>query len=60
MATIKPAAVVIKALEIPAASSAALVMPEPMKELKISIMPSTVPSKPSNGAIPAMVPRALR
>src|SRR5690606_21380835 len=60
IATIRPAAVVIKALAIPPASCGALAMPEPMNELKISIMPSTVPSKPSKGAIPAIVPRALR
>ncbi|MNP73472.1 hypothetical protein D3C76_1701910 [compost metagenome] len=51
---------VIKALEIPPASTEALVvMPLPVNALKISIMPNTVPSKPSNGAMAAMVPRAL-
>ncbi|MCY1452117.1 hypothetical protein D9M71_690190 [compost metagenome] len=58
--TIKPAAVVISALEIPPANTAALVpMPVPMKALKISIMPNTVPSRPSNGAMAAIVPSAL-
>ncbi|MNN98039.1 hypothetical protein D3C81_2173320 [compost metagenome] len=58
--TIRPAAVVINALEIPPASTEALVViPEPVNALKISIMPSTVPSRPSNGAMAAIVPRAL-
>ncbi|MNJ60315.1 hypothetical protein D3C77_560370 [compost metagenome] len=56
----RPAAVVISALAIPPASCGALAMPEPMKALKISIIPSTVPSRPSNGAMPAIVPSALR
>src|SRR5690606_22037092 len=60
IATNRPAAVVIRALEIPPASTAALAMLAPMKALKMSIMPSTVPSRPSSGATPAMVPRALR
>src|SRR5690606_8222466 len=58
--TNRPAAVVISALEIPPASCAALDMLLPMKALKMSIMPSTVPSRPSSGAMPAMVPKALR
>ncbi|MNJ02042.1 hypothetical protein D3C73_1618540 [compost metagenome] len=58
--TIRPAAVVTRALEIPPASTAALaVICEPMKALKMSIMPSTVPSRPSSGAMAAMVPSVL-
>src|SRR5690606_7428601 len=60
MPTIRPAAVVIRAFEMPPASKGALAIPEPMKALKISIIPSTVPSRPSRGAMPAMVPSALR
>ncbi|MNW02122.1 hypothetical protein D3C71_1978620 [compost metagenome] len=60
MATIRPAAVVTRALAIPPASTGALAMPFSMKPPKISIMPITVPSRPSNGAMAAMVPRALR
>lgn len=58
--TIRPEAVVTSALEIPPARTAGLVVIcVPMNELKMSIMPSTVPSKPSNGAMAAMVPKVL-
>src|SRR5690606_19886611 len=60
MPTIRPAAVVMSAFEIPEASNGALAIPAPMNALKISIIPSTVPRRPSNGAMPAMVPSALR
>jgi len=58
-ATIRPKAVLYKATEMPCASSAGAAPPA-FCEPKISIMPTTVPNRPSNGLIEAMVPRVVR
>src|SRR5690606_16591297 len=60
MATVRPAAVVINALEIPPASSAAFPDPSPMMAVQPSIMPTTLPSRPSIGVMAAMVPSVFR
>ena len=64
MATIRPNAVLYSATEMPCASCAGLPpgAPPPVGacEPKISIMPITVPSRPSSGAAEAMVASALR
>jgi hypothetical protein len=60
MAMIRPNAVLYSATEMPCASSCGLDPPLGACEPKISIMPTTVPSRPSSGAAAAMVPSALR
>src|SRR5690606_11424163 len=60
MATVRPAAVVISALEMPPASTAVLPVPWTITAVNTSIMPMTVPSRPSRGVIAATVPRVLR
>src|SRR6218665_1056769 len=67
MATISPNAVLYSAVEMPCASMAGLLppiawpmSPGPACEPKISIIPITVPSRPSKGAAEAMVARAGR
>jgi hypothetical protein len=60
MAMISPKAVLYSAMEMPCASAAGLLTPVGACEPKISIMPTTVPSRPSSGAAAAMVPSALR
>ncbi|MNR64079.1 hypothetical protein D3C85_1865980 [compost metagenome] len=59
MATIRPKAVLYSATEMPCASARGSVPPGAC-EPKISIMPITVPSRPSSGAIAAMVPSMVR
>ena len=54
------AAVVIKACEIPPASTFASPTPLIMMTENTLIIPMTVPSKPSKGEIPAIVPRVFK
>src|SRR5690606_31756417 len=51
IATLRPAAVVISAVEIPPARRPASPLPCTMITENTSIMPNTVPSRPSSGAI---------
>jgi hypothetical protein len=60
MAMISPAAVVISAWAMPAASPSARPDPAVATTPKIWIMPSTVPRRPSSGAPPTMVASAPR
>ena len=60
MATVRPAAVVISASDIPPAKAFALPVPCNIISLNTLIMPTTVPSKPIKGVIAAMVPNVLR
>ncbi len=60
IATVKPAAVVISASEIPPASTLGLPTPLAVIAAKTLTMPITVPSKPSNGEIAAIVPSGFR
>ena len=60
IATLMPAAVVIRASEMPPASWFGSPVPSRRMTLKTSIMPMTVPRRPSRGAIPATVPSAVR
>ena len=60
MATVRPAAVVISASEMPPASTAGLPTPSVVIAVNERIMPDTVPSKPSSGEIAAIVPSGFR
>ena len=60
IAAASPAAVVMSALDIPPANTAALPVPSPTSSANTSIMPMTVPSSPNSGLIEAMVPSAVR
>jgi hypothetical protein len=60
IAMIRPNAVLYSAMEMPWASIDGLLPPVGACEPKISIMPITVPSRPSSGAAVAMVPNVFR
>src|SRR5690554_7929050 len=57
MATLRPAAVVIRASEIPPARLPALPTPASWISANTLIIPITVPNRPSSGVMVAMVPR---
>src|SRR5438552_360469 len=59
IATIKPNAVLYNATEMPCASWIGF-EPAAVCEPKISIMPTTVPNRPSNGDIAGIVPSVVR
>jgi len=59
IATIRPYAVLYRATEMPWASTAGE-FPDAVSAPKISIMPITVPNRPSSGLTEAMVPRVVR
>src|ERR1700681_1286671 len=59
-ATNRPAAVVISASETPAATTAGVELPLRAMSSKARMMPSTVPNRPTNGAMTAMVPMTPR
>ena len=56
MAIVNPAAVVIRASEMPPASCAGSPTPTTVIAVNTRIMPMTVPSRPSSGVIVDMVP----
>ncbi len=58
MATSRPVWVVTRATEMPPARARALPVPKSLITWKVSIMPSTVPSRPSSGATAASTPMA--
>jgi len=60
MATSRPVWVVIRAIEMPPAMARELPVPKTEITLKVSIIPSTVPSSPSNGATAASTAMAAR
>ena len=53
MATARPPAVVISACPMPWEMTAGPPNPSLAIELNVSMMPSTVPNRPRNGAVPA-------
>src|SRR5258705_435447 len=59
IATIRPNAVLYSATEMPCASWIGL-EPAAVCDPKISIIPTTVPNRPSSGAIAAIVPNVVR
>ena len=60
IATHRPATVAISASAMPPESARGSPMPPASMALKERMMPVTVPSRPSSGDTPAMVPSVLR